>query len=149
MPVSKKRKHGKGKKNKRPLGLPQKPPKSALPVPAAPAPKMEFKANDDTPGNRLLKIGIDIGRQQVVDMLCFVLNDKDIMHKDVFGKNRLVKVCDGLNHYLNDVFPDAYGQEEETYYQRVKMDEGLRAIVGDELFVPFLQRYPRIKDCDL
>ena len=148
MPVSKKKKHGKQKKGKRPLGLPQKLPKPAPVAPAAP-PKMEFKANDETPANRLLKIGIDIGRQQVVDMLCFVLNDKDIMKKDVFGRNRLLKVSEGLNHYLNDVFPDAYGQEEETYYQRVKMDEGLRAIVGDELFVPFLDRYPHIKDCDL
>lgn len=148
MPVSKKKKRGKQKKSKRPLGLPQKLPTAAPVAPTAPQ-KLEIKANDETRENLILTIGIDIGRQQIVDMLCFVLNDKEIMGKDVFGSKRLLKVSSGLHHYLHDVFHDAYGQEEETYYQRVKMDEGLRAIVGDELFVPFLDRYPHIKDCDL
>lgn len=141
MPVSKKKKHGKPKKGKKkiPQGLPKK----------EPAQRQEYVSNDDTPGNRLLKIGIDIGRQQVVDMLCYVLNDKEIMGKDIFGKKRLLKVVGGLNHYLEDVFTVAWGQDPETYYQRVKLDEGLRAIVGEENFAPFLERYEYIKECDL
>ena len=141
MPVSKKKKHGKPKKGKKkaPQGLPKK----------EPAQRLELISNEDTPENRILKIGIDIGRQQVVDMLCLVLNDKAIMKKDIFGKKRLLTVIQGLNHYLGDVYTVAWGQEDESYYQRKKLDDNLLGIFGPELFCPFQERYDHVKECNL
>ena len=34
--------------------------------------------------------GLQMGRQQILDMLCIVLNDPDIMGKVTFGKDRLL-----------------------------------------------------------
>ena len=96
-----------------------------------------------------MKIGIDIGRQQVIDMLCYVLNDKEIMGKDIFGKKRIPKVVGGIIHYLENVFTVAWGQDPETRNQRKKLDEGLYAIVGEENFAPFPERYEYIKECNL
>lgn len=141
MAVSKKKRHGKSKKGKKkaPQGFPKKePPKQT-----------ELISNEDTPENRILKIGIDIGRQQIVDMLCLVLNNKEIMRKDVFGKGRIQTVVQGINHFLGDVYTVAWGQEDESYYQRKRLDDNLLEILGPELFCPFQERYDHVKECEL
>lgn len=47
--------------------------------------------------------GLQMGRQQILDLMCIVLNDPDIMGKDTFGKDRLLKVVKGIGEYI-DVF---------------------------------------------
>ena len=36
--------------------------------------------------------GIQMGRQQILDMMSIALNDPDVMGKNVFGKDRLIKI---------------------------------------------------------
>lgn len=41
--------------------------------------------------------GLESGRQQIIDMLCLVLHDPEIMGKDTFGRDRLLKVIKGTS----------------------------------------------------
>ena len=45
--------------------------------------------------------GLQMGRQQILDMMCITLNDPDIMSKDTFGKDRLLKVVNGIGDYID------------------------------------------------
>lgn len=44
-----------------------------------------------------------MGRQQIMDMMSLTLNDPDIMDKDTFGKERLLKIVNAIGKYI-DVF---------------------------------------------
>lgn len=84
--------------------------------------------------------GLQMGRQQILDMMSIVLNDPDIMGKDTFGKDRLLKVVKGVGDYI-DVFQKAWERDDETDYYRAKLDERLAAIYGDGLHDTFDERY--------
>lgn len=43
--------------------------------------------------------------QMCYDALTLVLNDKEVMGKDVFGKNRLNKLCKALNEKIKESMP--------------------------------------------
>lgn len=43
--------------------------------------------------------GLQSGRQQILDMVSLVLRDPEIMGKDIFGKDRLLKVVQGVGDY--------------------------------------------------
>lgn len=135
MPVSKKKKHkakGGGKKRTGP----------------PPSTKTEIRTDKDSDISRALQIGLEMGRQQMLDMLFAVLGDKDIMRKDVFGSTRIVRVTDGLKHYLDEVFPDILGDAPTTKAQREELDALLLSRVGPDLFDPFMERYPYCKKVD-
>ena len=91
--------------------------------------------------------GLQMGRQQILDMMCVVLNDPDIMGKDTFGKERLIKVVKGIGEYI-DVFQKAWERDDETDYYRTKMDERLAKIYGDEMHDTFGVRYEFCKEFD-
>lgn len=84
--------------------------------------------------------GLQMGRQQILDMMCIVLNDPEIMGKDTFGKDRLLKVVNGIGEYI-DVFQKAWERDDETDYYRAKLDDMLAKIYGKQLLDTFDKRY--------
>lgn len=84
--------------------------------------------------------GLQCGRQQILDMLSLVLRDPSIMGKDLFGKERLLKVVKGVGDYI-DKFQPAWEKTDETDYYRDKLDAALAEAYGDGLHDSFLQRY--------
>ena len=91
--------------------------------------------------------GLDSGRQQIMDMVSLVLRDPDIMGKDTFGKDRLLKVVKGVNEYI-DTYEKAWMKDDETDYYRQKMDDALSRAYGGGLADPFLIRYPYAPEFD-
>lgn len=101
--------------------------------------KVERKAHFDA--------GLQMGRQQILDMVSIVLNDPDIMGKDTFGKERLLRVIKGIGDYI-DVFQKAWERDDETDYYRSKMDELMARIYGDDMHDSFNKRYEYCSDYD-
>jgi hypothetical protein len=91
--------------------------------------------------------GLQMGRQQILDCVSLALNDQDIMGKDTFGKDRLIRVIKGIGEYI-DKFQKAWERHDETDYYRAKMDERLSAIYGEGLLDTFSKRYEYCKDYD-
>ena len=85
-------------------------------------------------------VGVQCGRQQILDMVSLVLRDPDIMGKDTFGKDRLLKIVGGVGEYL-DTYEKAWQKDDETDYCRVKLDEALAEAYGDSLHDSFRKRY--------
>ena len=84
--------------------------------------------------------GLQCGRQQILDMMSLVLRDPEIMGKDTFGKDRLLKVVKGIGECI-DKYQLAWERNEETDYWRYKLDEALEEAYGDWLHDSFLKRY--------
>ena len=91
--------------------------------------------------------GIESGRQQIMDMMSLVLRDKEIMGKDIFGKERLLKVVDGVGAYI-DKYEKAWMKDVETDYYRTKLDDALVEAYGGGLADTFLIRYPYAPEFD-
>jgi hypothetical protein len=84
--------------------------------------------------------GLRCGRQQILDMVSLVLRDPDIMGKDTFGGQRLIKVVQGVGDYI-DTYQKAWEMDDETDYYRAKLDEALAQAYGESLHDSFLKRY--------
>lgn len=84
--------------------------------------------------------GLQSGRQQMLDMVSLVLRDPEIMGKDIFGKERLLKVVKGISEYI-DKYELAWQKHEETDYYRAKLDAALAEAYGEELHDSFPKRY--------
>lgn len=84
--------------------------------------------------------GVKMGRQQIIDMMSLVLRDPDIMGKDLFGKDRLLKVVDGIDQYIVK-YDLAWKKHDETDYIRAKLDAALAEAYGEGLHDSFLERY--------
>lgn len=84
--------------------------------------------------------GVQSGRQQILDMITLVLRDPNIMGKDVFGKERLLKIVAGVYDYIG-IYQKAWLKDNETDYYRAKLDEALAEAYGEELHDSFLKRY--------
>ena len=91
--------------------------------------------------------GLQTGRQQIIDMLSLALRDSEIMGKDLFGKDRLIKVVKGIGEYI-DKYQIAWERDAETDYYRAKLDEALAEAYGDGLRDSFLQRYEFMPEYD-
>ncbi len=88
--------------------------------------------------------GCEITAQQMVDMMCLVLHDPEIMGKDVFGAKRLRKIHQAM-YELESKYHDAWIHNQESDYYQEKLDANLREIFGDS-FEPFKKRYPLMKE---
>lgn len=77
--------------------------------------------------------------QMVYDALTLVLNDKEVMGKDVFGKQRLDKLGVALNAKITEMLPGMSGANNASYI-RAQVDRELEKICGNE-FVPWEERY--------
>lgn len=84
--------------------------------------------------------GLQSGRQQILDLLSLVLRDPEIVGKDIFGKDRLIKVVNGIGDYI-DLYQQAWEKTDETDYYRAKLDAALAEAYGEGLHDSFLQRY--------
>lgn len=109
--------------------------------------KNDFLAKQRAIQQGFFKAGLDSGRQQIIDMVSLVLNDPDIMGKDVFGKDRLMKVVKGIGQYI-DTYQKAWEKDDETDYYRAKLDAALARVYGEELRDTFSQRYEYAPEFD-
>lgn len=101
--------------------------------------KKDFLARQAEIKRAYLQVGVHGGRQQIIDMVSLVLRDPDIMGKDTFGKDRLIKVIQGIKDYI-DTYQKAWEKDDETDYYRAKLDEALADAYGG-LQASFLERY--------
>lgn len=102
--------------------------------------KNDFLAQQKALQRAHFDAGVQMGRQQIMDMVSLVLRDPDIMGKDIFGKERLLKVVAGIGEYI-DKYELAWKKHDETDYVRAKLDAALAEAYGDGLHDSFLQRY--------
>lgn len=106
-----------------------------------------FLAKQAALQNACFDAGLRCGRQQILDMMSLVLRDPSIMGKDLFGKERLLKVVNGVKEYI-DKFRQAWEKTDETDYYRDKLDAALAEAYGDGLHDSFTERYPYAPDYD-
>lgn len=88
--------------------------------------------------------GIDLGRQQMWDMVQLVLSNSEYMGKDVFGTRRLLIIFDGIHKSLDEFWPAWVKCDDAEYYQEI-LDRRLKKENSEETFVPFKDRYPMIR----
>ena len=109
--------------------------------------KNEFLARQAAMQRAYFDAGLQSGRQQIIDMVSLVLRDPEIMGKDTFGKDRLLKVVKGVGDYI-DKYHLAWQKHDETDYYRAKLDAALAEAYGDGLQDSFLQRYDSAPEYD-
>lgn len=111
------------------------------------AKKNQFLEERQKRDRMMLDVGLQCGRQQILDMMSLVLNDPDIMGKDTFGKDRLMKVVRGIGEYI-DLYEQAWQKNDESDYYQKKMDDALAKIYGEEMFDSFHKRYEYAPEFD-
>ena len=109
--------------------------------------KNDFLARQAAVNHGFFKAGEQTGRQVVLDMMVLALRDPEIMGKDIFGKDRLLKVVKGIEKYM-DIFDQAFQATDETDYYRAKLDAALAEAFGEGMHNTFLQRYELAKEYD-
>lgn len=102
--------------------------------------KNDFLAKQKALQRACFNAGLQSGRQQIIDMVSLVLRDPDIMGRDIFGKDRLIKVVQGIGEYI-DTYQKAWEKDDETDYYRVKLDDALAEAYGEGLHDSFMERY--------
>lgn len=102
--------------------------------------KNDFMARQRAMQRGFFDAGLQCGRQQIIDMVSLVLRDQDIMGKDTFGQERLLKVVKGISEYI-DTYQKAWEKDDETDYYRAKLDDALAKAYGDGMHNTFHERY--------
>ena len=102
--------------------------------------KNDFLARQKQLQIACFEAGLQSGRQQILDMVSLVLRDPQIMGKDIFGKDRLLKVVTGVGDYIDKYQPAWETSDEADYYQN-KLDAALAEAYGEGLHDSFHQRY--------
>ena len=102
--------------------------------------KNDFLARQKQTQHACFQAGLQAGRQQILDMVSLVLRDPEIMGKDIFGKERLLKVVVGVGEYIDKYQPAWEKSDEADYYQN-RLDAALAEAYGDSLHDSFHQRY--------
>lgn len=109
--------------------------------------KNDYIARRDADRKGFFCAGEQTGRQVMLDMMVLVLRDPEIMGKDIFGKDRLLKVLKGIEKYM-DMFDQAFQATDETDYWRAKLDAALADAFGEEMYDTFNKRYEYCRDYD-
>ena len=102
--------------------------------------KNDFLARQKARDRMMLEIGLQCGRQQIIDMMSLVLRNPKYVDRDTFGKGRLMKVVKGIGYYLDKYEPAFQKNDESDYYQK-KLDDELAEAYGEELHDSFHKRY--------
>lgn len=109
--------------------------------------KNDFLARQAAIQKGFFDAGVQMGRQQIIDMVSLVLRDQEIMGRDTFGKDRLLKVIKGIGGYI-DKFNLAWQRHDDTDYWRAKLDAALAEAYGENLHDGFLDRYDSAPEYD-
>lgn len=109
--------------------------------------KNEFLVRQAIARDCCFQAGLEAGRQQIIDMVVLVLHDHEIMGKDTFGRERLLKIINGVGDYI-DKFQPAWEKSDETDYYRAKLDAALAEAFGEGLQDTFSKRYETAPDYD-
>lgn len=91
--------------------------------------------------------GMRVGIQLNNDIYQTILHDSDIMGKDTFGVNRLLKIHNAAEERVKEYSPALRAYEAESDVAREHLDAKLKKAVG-ELFQPFEERYPELTKCE-
>ena len=102
--------------------------------------KKDFLAKQRAIQQGFFEAGLQMGRQQILDMMSIVLNNPKYVKKDVYGKDRLLIVVNGISECI-DFFQKAWERDDETDYYRDKLDALLAEIYGEGMHDSFLKRY--------
>ena len=111
------------------------------------AKKNAYLAKQAAVNQGFFEAGLQMGRQQILDMMSIVLNDPKYVKKDVFGKDRLLTVVKGIGECI-DIFQKAWERDDETDYYRAKLDALLAGIYGEGMHDTFNKRYEYCWDFD-
>ena len=109
--------------------------------------KNDYLARKAIENKAYFEAGLQMGRQQIIDLVSLCLRDPKIVDKDIFGKGRLLKIVKGLGDYI-DLYQPAWERTDETDYYRVKLDAALAEAYGEELHDTFNKRYEHCCDYD-
>lgn len=109
--------------------------------------KKDFLARQREKERVFLDVGLQCGRQQIIDMMSLVLRDPAIMGRDTFGKGRLMKVVRGIGDYIDKYNPAWQKNDDSDYYQK-KLDDALAEAYGNELCDSFHKRYEYAPEYD-
>jgi hypothetical protein len=109
--------------------------------------KKDFLARQKERERVFLDVGLQCGRQQIIDMMSLVLRDPEIMGKDTFGKERLMRVVNGIGDYI-DKYQPAWGKSDEADYYQKKLDDALAEAYGEGLADSFHKRYEYAPEFD-
>lgn len=101
-----------------------------------------FLAKQEQLRQQAFEAACDMTAQQFFDYMCIVLNDPEIMGKDVFGAKRLLKIHAAMKA-LDKEYSEAWVNSQESDYYQEKIDAALRNIFGE--IDPFSVRYPYAK----
>ena len=102
--------------------------------------KNDFLARQKIMQQTYFNAGLQSGRQQILDMVSLVLRDSSIMGKDTFGRDRLIKVVNGVGEYI-DKYEKAWQKTDEADYYQKKLDDALAEAYGEGLHDSFYKRY--------
>lgn len=102
--------------------------------------KNDFLARQKARDRMMLEIGLQCGRQQIIDMMSLVLRNPKYVDRDTFGKGRLMRVVEGIGDYLDKYEPAFQKNDESDYYQK-RLDDELAEAYGEELHDSFHKRY--------
>ena len=104
------------------------------------AKRNSFLERQQNEKNFYFDVGVQYGRQQIIDAMSLALHDPDVMQKDTFGKTRLLKLVNAIGDYI-DRFQPAWEKRDDTDYYRAKLDAALSDAYGVELHDSFERRY--------
>lgn len=104
-----------------------------------------FLAKQQALQQKCFEVACDTTAQQFFDYLCLVLNDPEVMGKDVFGAKRIQKIHEALRK-TDKYYSEAWAHTQESDYYQEKLDTALRDIFGE--IQPFNERYPFLRDFD-
>ena len=91
--------------------------------------------------------GLDTGIQFNNDIYQMLLNDPEVMSKDVFGAKRLVKLHKAAEEATIAYSPALRASDPESDVWRSRRDKRLKKALGEH-FQSFEECYPHLTECE-
>ena len=107
--------------------------------------KNDFLARQRVMQQTFFDAGLQMGRQQILDLMVLTLRDPEYVGKDTFGAQRLLKIIQGIGAKL-DYFEPAWRKHDEADYYQTKLDAALAEAFGNKLQDSFHKRYEYCKE---
>ena len=107
--------------------------------------KNDYQHRRDVRDQTFFDIGREVGFQQCLDFVFNALRDSRLVHDDIWGEGRLVKLHSLCAEY-EDKFHGAWdARDKEADYLQKELDARLKDGLPN-YFAPFVVRYPYMKD---